>query len=97
MLVEYKEKKYRKFGEQWYECITNESGNLIAHMRVHMILNGELSQAFPNPKTQKKIVKKEDEAKPKKEKPKKEKPKKETKKSGNRLSKAAFRSLLTKK
>ena len=93
MLVEYKEKKYRKFGEQWYECITNESEIIIAHMRVHMILNGELSEAFP--KMQKKIAKKEDEAKPKKEKPKKEKA--ETKKSGNRLSKAAFRSLLTKK
>ena len=91
MLVEYKEKKYRKFGEQWYECITNDNESGIAHMRVHMILNGELTQAFP-----KKIIKKEDEAKPKKEKPKKEKPKKETKKSGNRLSKAAFRSLLTK-
>jgi hypothetical protein len=96
MRVEHEGKKYAKFGQQWYECQEHDVG-VVSHMRVPMNMNAFLTKEFPEPRKKKvtsKPVTSEVKAESKSE---EEVVKRRTKKSGKKLSKAAFRSLLTKK
>ncbi len=97
MKVQYREKSYRKFGQQWYEVIIHSEG-AESHMRVPMILNGELTREFPIKVRSRKVsfvCEKEEDKVSVQEVSEIEKPKRK-KKNGKKLSGSAFRKLLSK-
>ena len=95
MRVEHEGKKYAKFGQQWYECQEHDVG-VVSHMRVPMNMNAFLTKEFPEAR-KRKVSSKPVTSETKVESKSEEVEKRRTKKSGKKLSKAAFRSLLTKK
>jgi hypothetical protein len=97
MRVDYNEKSYRKFGQQWYEVIVH-SEHIESHIRVPMLLNGELTKEFPV-KIRRRMaafisVEEDSEVL---ETVEDKKPKRNKKKSGVKLSGSAFRKLLKNK
>ena len=96
MRVDYNEKSYRKFGQQWYEVIIHSEG-VESHIRVPMLLNGELTREFPvNIKRRNAafISIKEEDDKVSLETLDVEKPKKKKKSGGVKISASAFKKLL---
>jgi|14_taG_2_1085336.scaffolds.fasta_scaffold87171_1 hypothetical protein len=95
MRVDYREKSYRKFGQQWYEIIVHSEG-AESHMRVPMLLNGELTREFPVKAKRRKaaFISIKEEGEVSLESVEEEKPKRKKKKSGVKISASAFKKLL---
>jgi hypothetical protein len=99
MRVDYNEKSYRKFGQQWYEVIVH-SEHIESHIRVPMLLNGELTREFPvraRRRTVAFVSIEEEDNEVSSTVSEEEKPKRKKNKGGVKLSGSAFRKLLKNK
>ena len=96
MRVEHEGKIYSRFGQQWYECQETDVG-VVSHMRVPMNLNAFLTKEFPEARKRKVSAKPVSSKQRANSIIEEERTIRKLKKPSNKLSKAAFRSLLTKK